>query len=273
MRGEPQAREGPRDWLDCHQRARRDHWRCQELREWETTRRLAWPGIQTILQRRQDNSTRNQQARRYVLANSAHPRRTFRGQSFPGKARSEWQSLAAVTTGTTERQLLGRCSGQQERACRLGVACPRLRLRIWVHGHSACSRIAIQQAIDTHRRRQPTAKDYTPQIAQATRKLMARQVRPWPAEPENFKALRVRSLDRGAGQRIPSGTKNRTLWPQPTPLSFSRSLVRPLLGNPRGFAPLMSRRKCVDPYSSGGWLRHSRPSEPEPEMLHYSGSF
>jgi hypothetical protein len=35
---------------------------------------------------------------------------------------------------------------------------------------------------------------------------MARQVRPWPAQPVEVRAPRVRSADRGAGQRIPSGT-------------------------------------------------------------------
>jgi hypothetical protein len=35
---------------------------------------------------------------------------------------------------------------------------------------------------------------------------MARQVRPWPAQPVEVRAPRVRSADRGVGQRIPSGT-------------------------------------------------------------------
>ena len=35
---------------------------------------------------------------------------------------------------------------------------------------------------------------------------MARQVRPWLAWPEVFKACKVRPTDRGLNQRIPSGT-------------------------------------------------------------------
>jgi hypothetical protein len=96
---------------------------------------------------------------------------------------------------------------------------------------------------------------FPPPIAQAISKLMARQVRPWLAQPAPDEALRVRVSDRGADQQNPSGTASspRTRSPNVRVQSSLRAAANCELGKP-GASVYVGRSRLDD----GAVLRRMR---------------